>query len=263
MLIDTHCHLDAAEFAIDRQAVLARARERGVRALVVPAVEKDNFSTVADLCRRESDCFPAFGIHPLYVDRAQDEDLVELRRYLSNGAVAVGEIGLDYFVEPRDEARQLHFFVEQLKIAREMALPVILHVRRAIDPILRELRRIKVVGGIAHAFNGSIQQAEAFIKLGFVLGFGGAMTYEKANHLRRLARDLPAESLVLETDAPDIAPEWKWKQRNEPGELMAIAEVLAELRQQGVAEVMATTGTNALRVLPGLHRDSATSGGIF
>lgn len=256
MLIDSHCHLDAAEFDPDRDEVMARAWKKGVAAMVVPAVERRNFAAVAALCRSEPRCFPAYGIHPMYVDQAEDEDLAVLRQMLETGAVAVGEIGLDYFVEPRDEARQLRFFIEQLKIARELALPVILHVRRAIDPILRELRRYQVPGGIAHAFNGSFQQAQEFIKLGFVLGFGGAMTYEKARHLRALASQLPLESMVLETDAPDIAPEWKWKLRNEPGELRGIAEVLAQLRQQSVEEIISVTGNNLLRVLPGLKHQS-------
>jgi len=256
MLIDSHCHLDAAEFDPDRDEVVARAWKKGVAAMVVPAVERRNFAAVAALCRAEPRCFPAYGIHPMYVDQAEDEDLAVLRQMLETGAVAVGEIGLDYFVEPRDETRQLRFFIEQLKIARELELPVILHVRRAIDPILRELRRYQVPGGIAHAFNGSFQQAQEFIKLDFALGFGGAMTYEKANHLRALAGQLPLESMVLETDAPDIAPEWKWKQRNEPGELGAIAAVLARLRQQDVEEIISVTGNNLLRVLPGLKYHS-------
>lgn len=252
MLIDTHCHLDAAEFDPDRDQVLARARAGGVGAMVIPSVERANFAAVASLCREQADCFPAYGIHPMYVDGATEDDLAALRGVLAGGAVAVGEIGLDHFVAPRDEARQLHFFTAQLEIAREMDLPVVLHVRRAIDPILRELRRIKVRGGIAHAFNGSRQQADEFIKLGFVLGFGGAMTYTKAQRIRTLATELPLESLVLETDAPDIAPEWRWKQRNEPGELPGMVQVLAALRNVSPEKIILATGSNALRVLPGL-----------
>ena len=255
MLIDTHCHLDAPEFDEDRDAVLARAWGQGMAAMVLPAVKRRNFAAVSSLCRQDSRCLPAYGIHPLYVDQAREEDLDVLKVQLQAGhAVAVGEIGLDYFVEPRQEERQKHFFVAQLKLAREFDLPVILHVRRAIDPILKELRRFNVRGGIAHAFNGSFQQAENFIKLGFALGFGGAMTYEKARHIRHLARELPLESMVLETDAPDIPPEWRWKQRNEPAELLDIANQLAELRKLPLADVLAITGNTALRVLPALTR---------
>lgn len=256
MLIDSHCHLDAAEFDADREAVLARAMAAGVGRIVVPGVERANFAAVASLCRAEPMCRPAYGIHPMYVDRARDDDLVALAGWLrGDDVVAVGEIGLDHFIEPRDEARQLLFFRTQLELAREHDLPVILHVRRAIDPILRELRRCRVVGGIAHAFNGSEQQAQEFVKLGFVLGFGGAMTWNRAAHLRRLAATLPTEALVLETDAPDIPPEWVGRGRNEPGELRRIAEVLAALRGCSVATVTEFTTRNAERVLPRLLAD--------
>ncbi|HEX5394080.1 MAG TPA: TatD family hydrolase [Rhodocyclaceae bacterium] len=255
MLVDSHCHLDAAEFDEDRDAVLERARAVGVGAMVVPAVERANFGAVAFLCRENPDCFPAFGIHPMYVDRARDEDLGALRRCLANEpAVAVGEIGLDYFVTPRDEAQQLKFFSEQLRIARDFGLPVILHVRRAVDHVLRELRRFRPRGGIAHAFNGSRQQADEFIKLGFALGFGGAMTYPRAHRIRDMAASLPLDCLVLETDAPDIAPEWKAKQRNEPAELNRIAAVLADLRNCPVADVISATGSTVLRVLAPMQK---------
>lgn len=255
MLVDSHCHLDATEFDADRDAVLERARLAGIRAMVVPAVERANWGAVASLCRETPDCYPAYGIHPMYVDRAIDGDLEALRQCLEREPViAVGEIGLDYFVTPRDEARQLKFFTEQLRIARDYDLPVILHVRRAVDHILRELRRFRPRSGIAHAFNGSRQQADEFIKLGFVLGFGGAMTYSRAHRIRDLAANLPLDCLVLETDAPDIAPEWISKQRNEPAELNGIAAVLADLRKCSVADVISATGNNAFRVLTRLEK---------
>jgi len=257
MLIDTHCHLDAAEFDADRDVVLARATQLGVGRILIPGVERANFAAVASLCRAESMCRPAYGIHPMFVDRAREEDVLALADWLKGDeVVAVGEIGLDHFIEPRDEDRQLAFFRAQLELARKYELPVILHVRRAIDPILRELRRCRVVGGIAHAFNGSEQQAQAFIKLGFALGFGGAMTWSRAAHLRRLATSLPEEALVLETDAPDIPPEWVGRGRNEPGELRRIAEVLAQLRGCTPATVIDFTTRNAKRVLPRLFAPS-------
>ncbi len=254
MLIDTHVHLDAVEFDGDRDAVINTARTGGVAAFVVPAVERANFGAVRSLARENRDVFPAFGIHPMYVDRAREEDLDVLRATLLEGnPVAVGEIGLDQFIAERDDARQRFYFVEQLKIARDLGLPVILHVRRAIDPILRELRRIPLAGGIAHAFNGSPQQAAEFIKLGFVLGFGGAMTYPKALRIRALAASLPLESLVLETDAPDIAPEWVGHGRNEPRHMARIAQVLATCRGIPLPVAISATSANARRALPGLN----------
>jgi TatD DNase family protein len=253
-LIDTHCHLDAAEFDADRADVAAAAAVAGVATIVVPAVERANFGAVASVCRDHAGCVPAYGIHPMYVDRARPEDLAALRDTLAREpAVAVGEIGLDRHVEPRDEARQEFFFVEQLKIAREFGLPVLLHVRRAIDPILAQLRRVRVPGGIAHAFNGSRQQADEFIKLGFALGFGGAMTYPRALRLRELAATLPPEAIVLETDAPDIPPAWKVGARNTPADLPRIAGELAALRGTTIDEIARLTRDNAGRVLPRLN----------
>jgi TatD DNase family protein len=254
MLIDTHCHLDAAEFDADRDEVAARAVAAGVTAIVVPAVEVGNFGDVERTCARYAGCLPAWGIHPMYVDRARDEDLGALRAQLRDkSAVAVGEIGLDHFVPGLDRQRQERFFVEQLKIARDFDLPVLLHIRRAQDAVLKQLRRIGVRGGIAHAFNGSRQQAVEFIKLGFKLGFGGAMTYARATRLRELAASLPLEAIVLETDAPDMAPAFAESRRNSPEYLPHIAGELALLRAIAPSEVEQATGANAAWVIPALR----------
>jgi len=257
MLIDTHCHLDAAEFDADRDDIVRQASALGVSGIVVPAVARNYFDNVINLCRQHSHCVYALGIHPMYVDSSALDDIEVLRQYVQlNQPVAIGEIGLDYFLtNPRDNpeniARQTVFFVEQLKIAQEFGLPVILHVRNAIDDILKQLRKYRLTGGIAHAFNGSLQQAQQFIDLGFKLGFGGAMTYSRALKIRELAKQLPLEAIVLETDAPDIPPEWVRKAgRNSPAELPEIARVLADLRQVNVSQVVDITGRSALKVLP-------------
>ena len=262
MLIDTHCHLDAEEFAADRDAVAATARAAGVSTIVVPAVETGNFAAVRECCVRYTGCVPAYGIHPLFVDRASDADLGTLRKWLESELagpyppVAVGEIGLDFFVPGFDAARREHFFAEQLKIARDLGLPVLLHVRRAQDVVLKHLRRIfgkrAGPGGIAHAFNGSRQQAQAFIDLGFKLGFGGAMTFSGSLRIRQLAASLPLEHLVLETDAPDMPPQFIGQARNSPQYLPAIAALLADLRGISVAQLGAATTENSCSVLPGL-----------
>lgn len=268
--IDSHCHLDAAEFASDRDAVVARARAAGVVGMVLPAVDVASFDAVRALAHRHGLAY-ALGIHPLYVPRAGDADLDRLRDALRRWRddprlVAVGEIGLDHFVPPPDgdprRERETRFYVEQLKIARDAALPVILHVRRSADALLAAMRRIGVRGGIAHAFNGSAQQARTFVDLGFALGFGGAMTFERALRLRELAATLPDDALVLETDAPDIAPQWLYRTaaeraagavaRNEPAELPRIGATLAALRGCGPGHAAAVTAANVQRVLPRL-----------
>ncbi|MDP3483777.1 MAG: TatD family hydrolase [Sulfuricella sp.] len=253
MLIDTHCHLDAAEFDADRDEVAARARAAGVGVIVVPGVERAGFAALLATCERYPGCVPALGIHPMYVDRATPEDLTALREMIVlHRPAAIGEIGLDFFVPDYDCERQEFYFSEQLKIAREFDLPVLLHIRRAQDTVLKFLRLAKVKGGIAHAFSGSRQQAEEFIKLGFKLGFGGAMTYDRATKLRELAATLPLDSLVLETDAPDIPPAFIGKARNSPEYLPRIAETLAELRGIGLDQVIEATTANARAILKGL-----------
>jgi TatD DNase family protein len=260
MWIDTHCHLDAEAFGADREAVLARAREAGVSMLVIPAVEVEGFAAAADLAHRDG-CAYALGIHPLYTPQADDGAIDRLRQALESAGddprlVAVGEIGLDYVAEGLDRERQEWFYAQQLKLAREFRLPVILHVRRSADGLLKYLNRHEVIGGIAHAFNGSEDQALRLIARGLRLGFGGAMTYNGSLRIRQLAATLPDDSWVLETDAPDIPPQWRREPgaslRNEPGDLPAIAGVMAELRRMPLAEVAAANRRNACAALPRL-----------
>ena len=256
MLIDSHCHLDAPEFDADRDDVAQAAKQAGVDMIVIPAVARENFQQVIDLSNQYTHCRFALGIHPMYVDNAHPSDLSLLRALVSqyiatNKLVAIGEIGLDFFVTQQNRETQEYFFSEQLKIAQAFDLPVVLHVRKAVDDVLKHLRIHKVRGGIAHAFNGSAQQAQAFIDLGFKLGFGGAMTYTRALKIRELAKTLPLESIVLETDAPDIPPEWVGtKGRNAPAELLKIAQVLADLRGVKVSQIIEKTGENVYTVLP-------------
>lgn len=264
--IDTHCHLDAPEFAADLDAVVARARAAGVALLVLPAVDVAGFDAVRRLAHAYGFAY-ALGIHPLFVDRAVDADLDRLQRALHEQRadprlVAVGEIGLDFFVPGLDRDRQQRFYRAQLALARAAGLPVLLHLRRSADALLAGLRRCAVRGGVAHAFNGSSVQAQAFIGLGFKLGFGGAMTFERALRIRRLAAELPDDAIVLETDAPDIPPQWRYRTaaqrsalgpaRNEPAELPRIAQTLAQLRGWSLEHARAACNANALAALPGL-----------
>lgn len=267
MWIDTHCHLDAPEFDTDRDAVVARARTALVHMLVLPAVEVAHFEQVRQLAHRHGMAY-ALGIHPLYTDRAQEGDLDRLAQALQDHRddprlVAVGEIGLDHFVAGLDRARQQVFYRAQLKLAAAAGLPVILHVRRSADALLAGLRRVPVTGGLAHAFNGSEVQAGEFLRRGFKLGFGGAMTHERALQIRRLAACLPDNALVMETDAPDIPPQWLYRTaqqraaglpqgRNEPAELPRMAQVMADLRGCGLDALAALTTANACAALPRL-----------
>ena len=265
--IDTHCHLDAPEFDADRSAVRAAGRSAGVGHCVIPAVERGNWAAVRELAHAGGDSY-ALGIHPLYPPPAADDDLDLLAQELAARRadarlLAVGEIGLDFFVPGLDAERQLQIYRAQIALARRFDLPVILHVRQSSDKLLQQLRATPVRGGIAHAFNGSAQQAQMFIELGFKLGFGGAATYERAHKLRRLAAELPLSALVLETDAPDIPPHWVYttaeqraaglpQGRNSPAELPRIAQVIAGLRGMPLADLAVATTRNACAALPGL-----------
>ena len=269
MRLDTHCHLDASEFDIDREAVIARAQQAHIQAIVIPAVNAGNFDSVRQLAHSFPQGYYGLGIHPMCVQYASEQDLQCLHTLLSlyrddPKLVAVGEIGLDFFVPEIAQGalrlKQEYFYEAQLALACEFDLPVLLHVRRSQDIVLKYLRRSQVRGGIAHAFNGSMQQANQYIERGFALGIGGAMTYARALQIRRLATELPLTALVLETDAPDIAPSWlRENRRNEPHQIVEIAKTLAALRESTESEILRGTAQNALRVLPGLAGLAATS----
>jgi TatD DNase family protein len=261
MWIDTHCHLDAHEFGAESQAVGQRALDAGVSMIVIPAVARANFGTVAALAASSQNASYALGIHPIYVPQASDDDLAALRTQVASAMadprfVAIGEIGLDFFIpmlcEPAMRDKQQHFLREQLRIARDFDLPVLMHVRRSQDMVLKAVRQLRPRGGIAHAFNGSFQQAQAYIDLGLKLGFGGAMTFTRALQIRRMAATLPIDAIVLETDAPDISPAWLHPARNSPEQLPAIGAVLAELRGITLEQLAAATTANALAAIPRL-----------
>ena len=263
MWIDTHCHLDAHEFGDEPLQVAARAGQAGVSMIVIPAVERGNFEIVRKLAHAAPNASYALGIHPIHVPQASEDDLVQLRRLAGEAMadprfVAIGEVGLDFFIpmlcEPAMREKQELFLREQLRIARDLGLPVLTHVRRSQDQVLKHVRQIRPAGGIAHAFNGSFQQAQNFIELGFRLGFGGAMTFTRALQIRRLAAELPLDAIVLETDAPDIAPSWIHPGRNSPEELPAIGRMLAGLRGVPASEVGAATWRSALAAIPRLEK---------
>ncbi|WP_456281566.1 TatD family hydrolase [Cupriavidus sp. JZ107] len=271
MWIDTHCHLDAAEFDEDRGAVVTAAAAAGVGGIVLPAVAVSNFAAVRALAHRHPACVYALGIHPLCTPGAGQADLDALRSEVEIALtdprfVGIGEIGLDFFVPGLDAQHQTWLYVEQLKIAREFDLPVLLHVRKSQDQVAAQLRRVGVRRGIAHAFNGSAQQAQRFVEQGFKLGFGGNVTFSRARQIRRLAVELPLEALVLETDAPDIAPAWltddqfgeQRKVRNTPAEVAGVARVLTELRGIDADTLAQATWRNAVEALPRLAAFAAT-----
>ncbi len=249
-LVDTHCHLDVADFDADREAVIARARAVGVTRMVVPAIGRWNWEAVLALCAREPGLHPALGLHPVYCARHREADVAALERALAeHRPLAVGEIGLDFYIADPDRTLQQRLLEAQLACARDAGLPVILHVRKAHDQALATLRRLRVRGGIAHAFNGSLDQARRYLDLGFRLGFGGMVAYERSRRLRALAAALPAEAIVLETDAPDLPGPAHRGARNSPEYLPEYLRALAEVRGEDPAWLGARTTANAREAL--------------
>ena len=249
-LFDSHCHLDFAVFDQDREALFRRAADVGVEHFLVPGVEAGRWQNVITLAQRP-DCFAALGLHPCFLSSHHKQHLQQLDQLLSEGkAVAVGEIGLDYWQGPTEADEQQYFFDAQLELAKRYQLPVVLHVRKAHDQVLARLRKIKLsAGGFVHAFSGSLQQAEQYIGLGFKLGFGGAISYDRARKLRRLVAELPLESMVLETDAPDMPLAEYREQPNTPERIRQVAEIIAQLRGISVDEVARVTTATARQLL--------------
>ncbi|MBK0053405.1 TatD family hydrolase [Stenotrophomonas sp. S39] len=249
MLVDSHCHLDASEFDPDRTAVIERARAAGVQAQVVPAVTAASWPKLREVCQQAPGLYPAYGLHPMFLAEHRPGHLDQLRDWIERERpCAIGECGLDFFVDGLDAQAQQDYFIGQLKLARDFDLPVIVHARRAVDAVIAAIRRIGGLRGVVHSFPGSPEQAAQLDKLGFLLGLGGPLTYERAQRLQRLVRDMPLQQLLLETDAPDQPDAGIRGERNEPARLSVIARHVAALRGTDVETVAQATSENARRL---------------
>ncbi len=249
-LIDTHSHIDVDIFSGDRQEVLGRARTVGVIGQILPGICQSLWPRLLSLCRQEKDLYPAIGLHPMYLNAHRPEHLRELYKHAqSNTLVAIGEIGLDYYITV-DRKEQQSLFNKQLDVAAETCLPILLHVRKAHDQVLSTLRKRNFThGGIVHAFSGSMQQAEHYLKLGFLISFCGNITYKRAKKLQKIAKFLPLESIVLETDSPDLPPAAHNGERNSPEYLPEILETLSDIREESMEALALATTQNACRLL--------------
>jgi len=249
VLVDSHTHLDAGEFDPDRAAVLERARAAGVTRQLVAATDAAGWPKLRDVCAAAPGLFPAYGLHPLFLSQHRPEHLDHLREWLQRERpLALGECGLDYFVEDLDRDRQAHYFEAQLALALETDLPVIVHARRAVEEVILALRRHDGLRGVVHSFPGSRQQAERLWERGFLLGIGGPVTYARARRLRRLVADMPIEYLLLETDSPDQPDCHTRGHRNEPANLVTVVEAIATLRDESPETIARATSANAERL---------------
>lgn len=248
-LIDSHSHFDAAEFDADRAEAHARARAAGVAGQVVPAVDAASWPKLRQVCRDHAGLYPAYGLHPMYLQAHRPQHLADLRTWIERERpVAIGECGLDYFVEGLDADSQQRYFDGQLALAREFELPVIVHARRAVDAVIAAIRRVGGLTGVVHSFSGSAEQAAQLHKLGFLLGIGGPVTYERANRLRKTVAAMPLEQLLLETDSPDQPGAAHRGERNEPAYLGEVLEVVASLRGMAPDTLANATSANAQRL---------------
>lgn len=245
-LFDSHSHLDAPEFEHDRNEVVSRAQIAGVTQQLLPAVEFAGWSNLKDVCRQYSGLYPAYGLHPMFLDSHRPEHIPALRHWIEREKPnAVGECGLDFFVEGLDADKQRFYFIEQLKLAREFELPLVIHARRAVDEVIAGIRKIGSLKGVVHSYSGSEEQARQLFNMGFSLGIGGPITYDRAQRLRRLVKDMPIEFLLLETDSPDQPNADYRGQRNEPARMLDVLRVVAQLREESEADIARITTANA------------------
>lgn len=249
MLIDSHCHLDAAEFDADRAQVIARAKAAGVTAQVIPAIELGGFEKLRELCASNTGLHPAYGLHPMYLAAHRPEHLDALHEWIEREhPVAIGECGLDFFVDGLDRDAQRIYFRRQLELAREFELPLIVHARGAVEETIGAIRRIGGLRGVIHSYSGSAEQAAQLWKMGFFIGIGGPVTHDRATRLRALVAQMPIEFLLLETDSPDQPPSGHRGERNEPARLREVLGVVARLRGEDANAIAQATSTNARRL---------------
>ncbi len=248
-LFDSHCHLDVDAFTGDRPEVISRARAAGVVEQLIPAIDAASWPVIRDLCASDVGLLPAYGLHPVFIANHSADNLAALPRWLEqHRPAAVGECGLDFFIEGLDAEAQRVCFQRHIELAKEFDLPLVIHARRAVDEVIQRLRRIGGLRGVVHSYSGSIEQAEQLWKLGFCVGIGGPLTYPRALKLRRMVIQMPIEHLLLETDAPD-QPDVQWRgQRNEPARLLEIAACVAALRGEAIDSVAAATYANSVRL---------------
>lgn len=248
-LIDTHCHIDFDDYDHDRANVIANATESGVKDIIVPSVAQSSWQKTISTCAQFQQCHLALGLHPVFIEQHQPQHLNELQTLVKkHQPIAIGEIGLDYYIRSLDQEKQRAFFSKQLILAQQVQLPAIIHNRKAHDDAISIINELNFHGGIIHAFNGSIQQAQKYIEKGFLLGFGGMLTFARSSKLTRLAEAIPLQSIVLETDSPDMTVAQHKGERNSPEYIPFILQAVAKVKKLSTAEVAATTTLNAQRL---------------
>ena len=249
MIIDSHCHFDFEDFDPDRDQALAEARSAGVEKIIVPAIAADSWPRVKKTCDQYAECYPAYGLHPYYIDQHEQQHLQQLEQWIEKEQpVALGECGLDYYLKNLCREKQLDFFEAQLAIAQQHDLPVVIHSRKATEQVILSLRKFPGLSGMIHSYSGSLEQARQLIDMGFYISFGGAITYDRASKLRSIASQLPLDYILVETDAPDQPDLKHHGQRNQPKYICEVVKTLSALRNLPGDEITEITSRNARRL---------------
>jgi TatD DNase family protein len=248
-LIDAHSHFDDVSFDPDREQALQRAHGAGVFEQIIPAIKMSWWPRIKQLCQQTSGLYPSYGLHPMYIADHREEHLLTLREWIQKEQpIGIGECGLDFYIDDPHAQEQRYYFEQQLQIARELELPVIIHARRSVEEVINTLRRYPGLCGMLHSFSGSEEQAKRLIEMGFYLSFGGPITYHRAKRLHRLIQSLPLDAILLETDSPDQPASQHRGQRNEPAYLPEILQTVARLRQQSAELIAEQTSANTRRL---------------
>lgn len=249
MIIDSHCHFDFDGFDENREQVLQRARDQGVNKIIVPGVKASSWHRVKAVCEQYTECVPCYGLHPYFIDEHRQQDIDELDRWLGEERpVAVGECGLDFYLQELDPDKQMEFFEAQLALAEKHDIPLVIHARKATEQVIQALRRYKNLRGMMHSYSGSLEQARQLIDINFYLSFGGAITYDRAKRLHRMIAELPLDHLLVETDAPDQPVQSHQGEINEPGYITEVVETLARLQTTTTSNIVESTRVNAERL---------------
>ncbi|MCW9047849.1 MAG: TatD family hydrolase [Gammaproteobacteria bacterium] len=246
MIIDSHCHIDFDVFDDDRAEVIQRANQAGVKKIIVPGVINDTWDKIISCCNKYTGLYPCFGLHPYFINKHQPQHILNLKNYLDKQKpVAVGECGLDFFLKDLDINQQIFYFEQQLDIALEFNLPVVIHARKSTEAVIKAIKKRPGLRGMIHSYSGSYEQALQLIKLGFYLSFGSPVTYEKSTRLRKMLQKLPLDSVLAETDAPDQPVANAKNGRNEPLFILDVIESIAILHNTSRQTISSITSKNA------------------
>lgn len=246
IIIDSHCHIDFTDFDADRSEVIQRAQQLGVEKIIVPGVQRTSWDRVRHCCDAYPPLYPCYGLHPYFIDEHKQGDIQALESYISqHRPVAIGECGLDFFLKDLDREQQQFYFEQQLDIALQADLPVVIHARKSTEAVIDAIKQRHGLRGMIHSYSGSYEQAVKLIDLGFYLSFGGPLTFPQATRLRKLVSQLPLDSILVETDAPDQPGRMANKQRNEPAFIIEVVEQIAQLHHTDVDQVADITTQNA------------------